>query len=261
MDRVVTQRPVDHAAGVPNLVALLEQAEIKDVLDIRVGRGGVLIGELVLHAHQHEDLIALTAAVQEALATPEPERHVLGVARAAHATDDALSADGGHQDRVLDGAEGADEGRGLQVLVELDDAQDVLRGLVHSGQAHVAAELLVGLLRQVLRVHDRALSADPPVPVGVHEPQLARLARHQALHVLRHGLRVELEVLGEHAPPVAVAAPGLELAGGGGRQALPELMALEGCGGRPQGAPSEAARHSAKHRCANALLEGPGGGA
>mmetsp|Transcript_3655 Transcript_3655/g.8510 ORF Transcript_3655/g.8510 Transcript_3655/m.8510 type:complete len:291 (-) Transcript_3655:70-942(-) len=213
VEGIVGQRPVEHAARVPDLVALLQEAEVVHVLDVRVqGVDLLVVGQLVHHTDVHEDLIALTAPVEETFAASEPQGNVLAVPSATSAAHHSLRVDGGDQDGVLDGSEGADEGGGLQVLVQLDDTQDVLRSLVHNSETHVTAELLVGLLGEVLRIHDGALGADAPVPVGVDEPQALGVGGHQALDVLGHGLGVQLEVLREHSPPMAVSSAGLHLA-------------------------------------------------
>mmetsp|Transcript_44747 Transcript_44747/g.95349 ORF Transcript_44747/g.95349 Transcript_44747/m.95349 type:complete len:215 (+) Transcript_44747:24-668(+) len=171
VESIVAERPIGHAAAVPHLVALLEKLEVEDILD--VGVDGVdllsLLGELVHHAHKHEDLVALTTSVEEALTATEPKGHMLTVPSAATATHHALGVDGRHQHRILDGAEGANEGGGLEVLIKLDDAQDVLCRLVHNREAHIAAKLMVRLLRKVLWVHNGALCTDAPVPIGIDE--------------------------------------------------------------------------------------------
>merc|ERR1719215_496073 len=103
---IVGEGPIDHAACVPHLVALLQQAEVVHVLDIGVDGVDVLVlWELVHNANQHENLIALAASVQEALAASEPQRDVLAVTSAADAADNALRVDRGHEHWVLDGAE------------------------------------------------------------------------------------------------------------------------------------------------------------
>mmetsp|Transcript_75882 Transcript_75882/g.197641 ORF Transcript_75882/g.197641 Transcript_75882/m.197641 type:complete len:290 (+) Transcript_75882:118-987(+) len=219
VERIVGEGPIHHAAGVPDLAAFLQKGKVVDILDVLVDWVDFLVlRELVHNAHKHENLIALTAAVEETLTAAEPQGHVLAVAGPATAADDTLRVDGRDEHRVLDGAEGADEGRGLEVLVQLDDTEDVLSSLVYDRESHVAAKLLVGFLGQVLRVHDGALCTDAPVPVGVNEAQRIRVGRHQGLDVLRHGLRVELEVLGQHTPPMAVAAASVHLEGCGHRR-------------------------------------------
>mmetsp|Transcript_9464 Transcript_9464/g.25675 ORF Transcript_9464/g.25675 Transcript_9464/m.25675 type:complete len:252 (+) Transcript_9464:271-1026(+) len=230
MEGIVRQRPIDHTARVPHLIALLQEAEVVHILHIWVdGVDLLVLRQLVHHAHQHEDLVALTTAVEETLTATEPQGHMLAVPGAATAAHDALSVDGWDEHRILDGAERPDERRGLQILVELDDAQDVLRRLVHDGQAHIAAKLLVGFLGQVLRVHDGALGTDAPIPVRVNEAQGVGVAGHQGLHVLRHGLGVQLEILRQHTPPMAVATAGFKLARGNGREGLPHLLRASDC--------------------------------
>mmetsp|Transcript_47160 Transcript_47160/g.106035 ORF Transcript_47160/g.106035 Transcript_47160/m.106035 type:complete len:288 (+) Transcript_47160:49-912(+) len=238
VERIVGRGPHDHPSAVPDLVALLQERKVKRVLHVRVDRVDLALRlrQLVHHAHQHEDLVTLTAAVEETLAAPEPEGHVLAVPVAADAANDALRVDGRHKHGVLDGAEGPNEWRRLEVLVELDDSKDVLRLLVDNGEAHVTAQLLVGLLGKVLWVHDGALCADAPVPVGVDEAQVVGVAGHQRLHVLRHRLGVQLKILRQHTPPMAVVTPGLELAWGRCREGAGQLRPPCGHIGCPEGA-------------------------
>mmetsp|Transcript_109173 Transcript_109173/g.213917 ORF Transcript_109173/g.213917 Transcript_109173/m.213917 type:complete len:256 (-) Transcript_109173:79-846(-) len=237
MERIVSERPVDHAAAVPDFVALLEEAEVVDILHVGVDGVDVLaLRQLVHNAHVHEDLVALATTVQESFAAAEPQGHMLAVASAASASDHTFCVDGRYQHRVLDGAERPDEGRGFEVLIELDDAQDVLRLLIHDSKAHVAAELVVRLFRQVLGVHDGALRTDAPIPIGVDEAQVIGVARHEALHILRHGLRVQLEVFRQHTPPMAVTPAGLHAARSCSGQHLP---ANQRCSGTPERAASD----------------------
>mmetsp|Transcript_109174 Transcript_109174/g.213924 ORF Transcript_109174/g.213924 Transcript_109174/m.213924 type:complete len:256 (-) Transcript_109174:79-846(-) len=237
MERIVSERPVDHAAAVPDFVALLEEAEVVDILHVGVDGVDVLaLRQLVHNAHVHEDLVALATTVQESFAAAEPQGHMLAVASAASASDHTFCVDGRYQHRVLDGAEGPDERRRLQILIELDDAQDVLRLLVDDGEAHVAAELIVGLLREIFGVHDRAFGADAPIPVRVDEAEIVGVARHERLHILRHGLRVQLEVFRQHTPPMAVTPAGLHAARSCSGQHLP---ANQRCSGTPERAASD----------------------
>eukprot|EP00438_Fugacium_kawagutii_P030987 Skav203563 [mRNA] locus=scaffold3576:166415:166753:- [translate_table: standard] len=111
MQSIVASWPVDHAASVPNLIALLKQCKIKDILHIWVNGVDLstLFWQLVQDSHQHKDLVTLTTAVQETLAATEPERNMLIVTCASSAPDHTLGVDGRHQHRVLNGSEGANE--------------------------------------------------------------------------------------------------------------------------------------------------------
>merc|ERR1740120_207107 len=226
VESIISQGPVDHTPGVPDLVSLLQETEIVDVLNVRIdGVDVFVVGELVHDSHQHEDLVALTAPVEEALAATEPERHMLTVSDTSAAADHALGMDGRDEHRIFDGAERPNERRRLQVFIQLDDAKNVLSTFVLDGETHVAAELMVILLGQILRVHNSALCADSPVPIGVDEAQAVWITGHEGLHILGHGLGVQLEVLRKHTPPVAVATARLELACRCSWQCLPKRRA------------------------------------
>merc|ERR1719189_1207815 len=98
----------------------------------------------------------------------------------------------------------------------------MLRALIHDGKSHIPAQLLVGLLGQILWIHDCALRADPPVPIGIDETQAVWIAGHERLDVFWHRLGVQLEILGKHTPPVTIATPRLELARRRSKQSLLE---------------------------------------
>merc|ERR1719345_743266 len=108
---------------------------------------------------------------------------MLGVTCATSAAHNTLHADGRDEHRILNGAVWPDEGRGFEVLVELHNAKYVFSFWIDCGQAHVAAELLVALLWEVLGVHDGAHCANAPVPVGINEAQVVRLACHECLDI------------------------------------------------------------------------------
>mmetsp|Transcript_44112 Transcript_44112/g.104383 ORF Transcript_44112/g.104383 Transcript_44112/m.104383 type:complete len:221 (-) Transcript_44112:186-848(-) len=214
MNGIVSSGPHGHATSVPHLVGLLQELHVKDIVHIRVV--GIvdmaIFRDFVYDTHQHKDLIALAATVEEAFLAAEPKRMVLLITIASDAADNALGVNRGHQHGVLNGAEGANEGGRLQVLVELNDSKGMLNVFAHGRETHVAAKLFVVLLRQILWVQDCGFGADTPVPIGIQEAQAVRIHGHQLLHVLWHGLGVELKVFWQHTPPVAVTAPGIKLA-------------------------------------------------
>mmetsp|Transcript_40952 Transcript_40952/g.76223 ORF Transcript_40952/g.76223 Transcript_40952/m.76223 type:complete len:274 (+) Transcript_40952:3-824(+) len=229
MNRIIACWPQDHATGIPYFVTLLQECSVKDISDIRVSRCLWILWNLIHHTDQHEDLIAFAAPVQEALAAPEPERHMLLITIASSAAHNTLRSDGGHEHGILNGAERADERRGLEVLVQFDDAKNVPSTRCNHRETHITTELLVALLWEILRIHDGALRTNAPVPVGVDEAEVGGIACHQCLHILWHGFRVQLEILWQDTPPVAVLTPCIQLARCCG-QRLSDLRALGHCG-------------------------------
>ena len=69
--------------------------------------------------------VALSTLVQESFLAAEPQWYVLGITVAADTSDDLLGVDGEYQSWIFDDIERTHEKRGLQVLIQLNQAEGV----------------------------------------------------------------------------------------------------------------------------------------
>ena len=125
------------------------------------------------HASQHEDLLTLSTLVQESFLAVELLRHVLSFAIAAATSDDSVIENGGYQSWTFNGVERHREVRRIQVLVQLNEAENVIHPFVYESQLHVATQLFVGQLQKILgNKDDCGYCKDTPTPTAVETTQL-----------------------------------------------------------------------------------------
>ena len=133
-------------------------------------------------------------------------RHVLSVAIATSTSDKSLIENDGYQSRISNGAERSKEVRGIQVLVQLNQAENVICRFVHESQLYVATQLFVGQLGKILgNKDDCGFCKDTPIPTAVETTQLPKILPRQNLHVFGHRTRIQFVVLKQHTPPLPIS--------------------------------------------------------